>query len=84
MAKKLLIHLNNNNDSCLATWKCNITDGSKLAHIIDEDISSLKSNNCTLDQKVSVGDLFSSKGITKGVYWVDMDKESKTCYFDGY
>ena len=84
MAKTFLIHLNNNNGPCLASWKCDIADGSKLAHIVDEDISSLESNNCFLDQEVSVGDLFSLKGITRGVYWVDMDKESKTCYFDGY
>ena len=84
MAKTFLIHLNNNNNSCFASWKCNITDGSKLAHIEDEDVSSLNSNNCFPDQKITVGDLVSLKGINKGVYWVDMDKESKTCYFDGY
>ena len=81
MAKNFFTALNGRNSrstSCYAKDKCRITDGSQLQDIENRSYL-LTSKGCFTSSRVKVGDL---DGNDKGVYWIDADKSSATCYYN--
>jgi hypothetical protein len=77
IAPKMFDYMNKNNVSCSSKWKCNIADGSKVENIIDENQTELNNAGCYRHTKVNLGSL--DQTITNGIYWVDVDTNSKTC-----
>ena len=66
---------------CNAIWKCPNSSESQLTAIENEIPSQLESQNCVTSAAIKVGDL-DSRG--QGVYWIDVDENSKTCDYGGY
>ena len=76
---KMFDYIHNNDVSCSSTWKCNIDDGSTLQDISEENKDKLKSASCYNHPNVELGALDPDTSKSKGAYWVDISKDSKTC-----
>ena len=80
---ELFTHLQNIYVPCYAKWKCNISKGSDLLDILDENRIDLESKHCfETSSNVSLGDLDDLHTNQSGVYWIDIDEDSKTCQYD--
>ena len=62
---------------CDAKWKC---DSSifRSSHPKIEDLQDLE-DDCNIGREVTLGDLDSNN---RGTYWIEVGKESDTCYFN--
>jgi hypothetical protein len=78
-AKDLFKLVNNKAVSCSANWKCTITDGSSLENIDKENESELKHAGCFHQPGVILGNLDQTTTNNHGIFWVGVDKTSKTC-----
>ena len=78
-AHRLFITLNKKEESCTANWKCKIAKVSRLHPIENEDVSKLEAAGCSYQAGVTLGSLDQISSNNVGVYWVDVDRASKTC-----
>ena len=82
---KLLNHiLNNEKLPCYAEWKCETRSGAELQNIKKENVDKLESVNCFTKpvEHFQIGNLDETSDHQFGVFWVQIDKTSKTCKFD--
>ena len=83
MSVKLFNAINNNRKKstktgqCDAKWTCN-SSAFRSSNLEIDDLQDHK-DDCSIGKEVTLGDLDSNN---KGTYWVNVGKDSDTCYFD--
>ena len=82
-AYELMISLNKQHHSCHAEWRCDIVDGYFLGDITELKRHKLKGVDCrnNTSQRISLGTLLDDENY-KGVHWVQIGNDSKTCAYD--